>query len=278
VDVAGGRMGQGDTPRVPSAARTRERGRFRRPPSVRTGAVTLLLTLASLIKVVALPALALWLWRLMQITPPGRRSRTFAAHVGIVLALVAAMLVPFADGWRTLTPLATTGGLESWASPAHFVTHAVRGLADLIAGSGTARLVELTVLWAFLLMFGAAFVRMARREAGEPSPLHPASTWAPALLLLALSLPYLLPWYAAWFLPLLGVSQDGLLVGIGALVSILLALTLVPADPFQGITTPGVMIWVHDVVAPIMLVLFVVVARRVWKGPAPHRHGPAVPT
>ena len=43
--------------------------------------------------------------------------------------------------------------------------------------------------------------------------------------------------------------------------------TLVPADPFHGTTTPGVMIWVHDVIAPAMLVSLVVAVRRVWKGP-----------
>ena len=42
---------------------------------------------------------------------------------------------------------------------------------------------------------------------------------------------------------------------------------LVPADPFHGTTTPGVMIWVHDVIAPAMLVSLVVAVRRVWKGP-----------
>ena len=232
------------------------------------GAVTVLLTAASLIKIVALPALVLWLWQLARTAPPDRRARAALPHAGLVLVLTAATVAPFADGWRTLTPLATTGGLESWASPAHFVAHGLRGLVELVAGAGAGRFVEFAVLAFFLFGFVAVFIRMARRDATvEPGPAHPAGAWGPALLLLALSLPYLLPWYAAWFVPFLGLLTDGLLMGIGTLVSVLLALTLVPADPFHGTTTPGVMIWVHDVIAPAMLVSLVVAVRRVWKGP-----------
>src|SRR5207248_576536 len=103
------------------------------------------------------------------------------------------------------------------------------------AGAGAGRFVEFAVLAFFLFGFVAVFIRMARRDATvEPGPAHPAGAWGPALLLLALSLPYLLPWYAAWFVPFLGLLTDGLLMGIGTLVSVLLALTLVPADPFHG--------------------------------------------
>jgi hypothetical protein len=271
VDVAGGRMLQRGKPRVPPAARTRERGRFRRSSSLRTVAVTVLLTVATLIKIVALPVLCLWLWRLAR-TPPGRRARTVAPNVALVLALAAVMVLPFSDGWHTWTPLAATGGVESWASPAHLVAHGPRAFVELFAGAGIGRVIEVTVLVAFLLAFAAAFLRLGRREgigrrARATRPGSPAETWGASLLLLSLAIPYLLPWYGAWFAPFLGVMTDGVLVAIGTLVSILLALTLVPADPFRGTTTPGVMIWVHDVVAPALLVLFAVAIRRVWKPP-----------
>ena len=57
-------------------------------------------------------------------------------------------------------------------------------------------------------------------------------------------------------------------------VTAVLGLTLVPADPFRGYTTPGVMAAVHYVAAPILLVLLVVAARRVVRAEA----SPAPPT
>ena len=56
-------------------------------------------------------------------------------------------------------------------------------------------------------------------------------------------------------------------------VSLVLALTLVPADPFHGFTTPGVMVFVHYVAAPALLALLVVAARIVWSRRYPERDG-----
>src|SRR5437899_666838 len=82
-----------------------------------------------------------------------------------------------------------------------------------------------------------------RRRAG--SAHEAADGWGPALLLLALAMPYLLPWYAAWFAPFLGLMQDDALLWIGVAATGMLALTLVPADPFHGLSTGGVMLGVH---------------------------------
>src|SRR5207248_8711194 len=53
---------------------------------------------------------------------------------------------------------------------------------------------------AFLVLFVLLVGRLARRT-GIAGSISPAETWGVALLLLALSMPYLLPWYAAWFAP-----------------------------------------------------------------------------
>ena len=67
--------------------------------------------------------------------------------------------------------------------------------------------------------------------------------------------------------------RDDRLCRISVAVTLILALTLVPADPFHGITTPGVMAFVHYVAAPVLLVLFVLAARRVWSGRYPEGDG-----
>jgi len=77
-------------------------------------------------------------------------------------------------------------------------------------------------------------------------------------------MPYLLPWYAAWFTPFLGLLADLALLFAGAFVTGVLALTLIPADPFHGLTTPGVMYGVHYAAASVLLVVLLVVALKVF--------------
>src|SRR5207248_5318836 len=131
----------------------------------------------------------------------------------------------------------------------------VGSFAGSSAGADAARAVEV----AFLLFFVVLLWRLARRT-GPPDPAAPADAWGIALLLLALSMPYLLPWYAAWFTPFLGLLADMALLFAGAFVTGVLALTLIPADPFHGLTTPGVMYGVHYAAAPVLLVVLLVVA------------------
>ena len=91
------------------------------------------------------------------------------------------------------------------------------------------------------------------------------------MLLLTLAWPYVLPWFGVWFVPYLGLMRDRLVAWVGIAATTLLALTLIPADPFSGLSTWGVMDGVHYVVAPLMLVLFGTAAARVlgWRRRAP---------
>ena len=106
-----------------------------------------------------------------------------------------------------------------------------------------------------------AFVALAWRLARRGDVADPA-LWGITLLLLALSMPYLLPWYAAWFAPILGLLVDDTLLLAGALTTGVLALTLIPADPFRGLTTPAVMDGVHYGAASVLLVVLLLVASR----------------
>jgi ABC-type transport system involved in cytochrome c biogenesis permease subunit len=120
----------------------------------------------------------------------------------------------------------------------------------------------------FLGFFVYLVWRLAR---GSPlaDPGAPAAAWGTALLLLALSMPFLLPWYAAWFAPFLWIFADDVVLMAGALATGVLALTLIPADPFHGYSTRGVMDGVHYGAASVLLVVLFVVARRVLRqGPS----------
>jgi alpha-1,6-mannosyltransferase len=218
--------------------------------SGRAFAITVLLTLACLIKVVIVPALALWLLWVAR-SSRDRRARIVGGHLALVAAMAIASLLPFVSGWDTLAPFATLGGVESWASPSHLV--------GSLVGLPTAVTVAFLAFFVFLLW------RIARHlRSGDPVP--PADTWGVALLALPLSMPYLLPWYAAWFAPFLGLMRDRVILVAGAAATGVLALTLIPADPFHGLTSRAVLDGVHYGAASLLLIALAVVARRVLAG------------
>jgi alpha-1,6-mannosyltransferase len=224
---------------------------------------TICLLLACLVKIVFFPILVLWLWQLIGSLDARRRWMAAATHLAVILAVSAAILVPFTHGAQTLTPLASVGGLEWWASPAHFVGHTLR----LLAGSTVGDAGDIVIVAGFLLIALTLLVRLRRRSRAS------ADVWGAALILLALAQPFLLPWYACWFVPFLGLMRDKLLSWIGVAVSTVLAATLVPADPFRGYTSPAVFGFVHYLVAPVLLVLFALVVGRTWRGSYPGTDG-----
>jgi hypothetical protein len=232
-----------------------------RPASTKAMAVTLLLTIACLVKAVVVPALALWLVWIAR-SAGARRGRTLIAHAALVAASVLAASAPFLAGWRTLAPFATLGGIESWASPSHLVGRGAQAIAGSLAGSNAGVDAAHSVEVAFLALFVVLLWRMTRLPTASDAARQPAA-WGAALLLLALSMPYLLPWYAAWFAPLLALLADRVLLAAGALATAVLALTLIPADPFHGLSSPGVMYGVHYGAASALLVVLVVATARV---------------
>ena len=192
-----------------------------------------------------------------------RRGRILAVHLAVVAGLSVASVLPYLAGWYTLAPFATLGGVEAWASPSHLVASAVRGLVGSSIGADAARVVQA----AFFLLFVVLLWRLARNAASL------VDAWGVALLLLALSMPFLLPWYAAWFAPFMGLLADDALLLAGVLVTGVLALTLVPADPFHGLTAPAVMDGAHYGAASILLLVLLFVTFRVLRGG--HRLGAA---
>jgi alpha-1,6-mannosyltransferase len=241
---------------------TRPRG-----ASARSMAITALLTVACLVKAVIVPALALWVWWIVH-TDRAHRGRILTAHLAVIAGSTLASVTPFLAGWHTLAPFATLGGVEAWASPSHLVGRAAQAVASSFAGASAGTEAAAAVEAAFVLLFVVLLWRLAPR-ADASDPAAPADTWGIALLLLALSMPYLLPWYAAWFAPFLGLLADGALLLAGALATGILALTLIPADPFHGLTTPAVMDGVHYGAASLLLVLLLVVASRVLRNGHP---------
>jgi alpha-1,6-mannosyltransferase len=239
-------------------------------------AVTALLTLATLVKVVAVLPLALWVWWLLRSGPRGRRVRLAATHVGLATALAVAVTAPVFAGWRTFTAVGNLASRQGWASGARLVARGARSLGDALTrvwgGSSTASsagsVLSTLAYTAFLLLFAMALVHFVRRHrAAQAAHLE---WWGASLLLFALAAPYLLPWYAAWFVPLVALFADDALLWIGIVASVVLALTGVPAEPAGD---PGLwrdmMLGVHYGAAPAMLALLLLAMGRVIREPAP---------
>jgi alpha-1,6-mannosyltransferase len=239
--------------------------------SARAFAITVLVTIACLVKTVMVPALLLWFAWLAR---RPRSIRTLALHVLAVAALTTAVAGAFFSEAHPIAPFASLGGVEFWASPSHFVSHGAETFVASFAGKHAGTDARIVAEVAFLLLFGLFLWRIGRRvEEADARALTEA--WGIALFLLALSLPYLLPWYAAWFAPLLAFLEDPVLLFAGVFACIVLAFTLVPADPFHGLTTPAVMDGVHYGAAPLLLLVLVVIAARLPPsargGAEPHR-------
>jgi len=225
--------------------------------SGRALAVTALITVACLVKTVMLPVLLLWFVWLAR----PRGVRALPPHLLVTAVLSVAAAGPFFSRTRPLAPFASLGGIEFWASPSHFVAGAVQTLLATVVGVDAEHNARVAAEGAFLMLFAVLLWRLVRRV-WEADARAPIAEWGIVLFVLALSLPYLLPWYAAWFVLFLAFFEDAVLTLAGVFASIVLALTLVPADPFHGLTTPAVMDGVHYGAAPLLLIVLFVIAAR----------------
>jgi hypothetical protein len=233
----------------------------------RDSIVTLLLTLAVLIKAVAAPLLVLWMVQLWRDEPVARRWAV-AGQLGVALAVSVALFVPVQAGWSTIRALLSVTSRQGWASGPGLVARGARALGRSFGGSATGTALDAVTSAAFALLFLALFWRVLQRAGPVPDP----DRWGGSMLLLALAAPYLLPWYAGWFVPFLGLMRDRALAWAGLAVAALLALTGIPAE---GGPAPqawrDMLLAVHYAAAPVMLALLGVVAVRMARlsaGPA----------
>ncbi|MEA2520771.1 MAG: hypothetical protein QOI81_417 [Actinomycetota bacterium] len=240
-----------------------------------SAAVTLLLTIACMTKVTVAPILVLWCWWVIR-DAKGTRVRTAALHLSVVAGASAGLFAPFFAGWRTFTPIATFGGIETWASPVAMIANGAQHVTGSAVGTGVHIAVEAVFAAIAIVLLRRLGSSAFRHRSGLAEAA--AFAWGPALLLVALTTPFFLPWYAAWFVPFLALIPDERLMWTGVVASGVLALTLIPADPAHGYTSWEVMSLVHLVAAPVMCVLLVVGWLRILKMTSVSRPGPALTT
>lgn len=237
---------------------SRRRPRARSFPGVPAVGITALLTLATWVKVVAALPLVVWLWWAWR-DSRGDWARSMIPHVAVVAVITIGVWAPVYPGWHGLTAMAGLASREGWASGPRLVARGAQAIGDLLGGAEIGAALAKVTYGAFLAVFALSLWLSLRR-----GDLRYQDGWGVSLLLFALAAPYLLPWYVAWFAPVLALMDDEVLTLIGVAVACVLALTGVPAEPEPSVSLwRGMVLGVHYIAAPVALALFVLAVRRV---------------
>ena len=164
----------------------------------RTLAAVAVLAIGALIKAtVALPLVLVVVWVVAR-TPQPQRARALASHAGLAIVLGLGLAFRFLQTEDPTLGMLELAGHEGWLAPAGLVGKVFGWLSF-----GTLGWLARVTFAAVLLI---AFVRLARDVARRSVAREPVEAVVAAigwsLVLLMMLGPVLLPWYAAWALPL----------------------------------------------------------------------------
>jgi hypothetical protein len=177
----------------------------------------------------------------------GSRVQAAAAHGAVIGGLVALFGWPFFQAKDPTLGLATLATHLGWLAPTRLFRVVLGDAARSLGGTGAGDAVEALVRLAFAAAFAVVFILLARRtiqvagrwggERGDGPPLRvwasvQGAQWAWGLLLFTLLSPVLLPWYAAWVLPVAWLMPEEGVAGAAAL-SALLAVSETIAEPLN---------------------------------------------
>lgn len=164
----------------------------------RTLAAVAVFAVGALIKVpVALPLVLAIVWAVARTERP-RRVRVLVAHAGLAVVLGVAFSLPYLQTDDPTLGMLEVAGHQGWLAPSGLVAKVFGWLSFGTLG------------WLARVGFAAvlltAFIRLARDLARRAAAREPVETVCAAiawsLVMLILLGPVLLPWYAAWALPL----------------------------------------------------------------------------
>jgi hypothetical protein len=202
------------------------------------------------------------------------RMRALGLHVAIAAAVAAPFVIPFMQAEDPTLGALELATRQGWLAPSRFVLTTLRALARALGGDTAAEVVSLLVRVAFPLVFAWVLVTLVRHLTRDPSRLEPkvvvaAMGWAGLISLLVS--PVLLPWYAAWAVPLAWLLPRPAR-GAAVLLSLALAITELVAEPARSPGLYEAMVFgLHWVATPVILVVLVRLLldlrRRVAAGP-----------
>ena len=221
---------------------------------------TAVLALGALVKASALLPLLVLVAAVVAKRPAGRRLRELGAHVGVAVLVALPFVVPF---FQTEDP--TLGQLElasrqGWLAPSRFLVVTLRGIARAVGGEVAGDLASAVVRVAFPVLLVAvvwALVRHVSRRAGSGAPEVSVAAMGWATLFGVMLAPLLLPWYAAWIVPLAWLLPRPARNG-AVFISVALVITELMSEPTRSPRVWEVMvIWLHWIATPIVLLVLV---------------------
>lgn len=233
------------------------------------------LVLGCLVKATAVIPLVMLLVGSVAARPRGTRLRWLGAH----LAVGAAVGLPFVVRFFSLED-PTMGQLElatrqGWLAPSRFLVVTLRGAVRAVAGETAGDLTSAVIRAAFPVLLALVLLSIGRHLARDPARISPqlivaAMGWATLFGLMMA--PILLPWYAAWMIPLAWLLPKPARNG-AIFISVALVLTELMSEPTRSPRVWEVMvIWLHWVATPIVLAVLVrlllELRARVRMGPA----------
>ena len=187
---------------------------------------TVFLTLAMLVKIVAVIPFVIFLVAAIRARPTERdRVQTLGKHLAVVIGLTIVALLPFGYTPHVLSAILNEGSYSGGSLRPPEVTIAVRaawllqhlGLSHYVALSN--RLIEAL----FLAVAALALLVLLRR--GDTRPL--AERVLLALMIFLLCSPWLQPWYLAWFIPFVGFVTRRTVVAVAVALSLVASESLV---------------------------------------------------
>ncbi len=227
------------------------------------------LTVATLIKAIAVLPLGLLVVVAVARRPSHERTQRLLAHFGLVLGISMAFALPFMQSKNPTLGIVDLTSHAEWPALPLFIRSVLSQVANVVVGHEAGFLLRVLTQVGFLAVFTLAFVWVASqlaRRAPNLSVEAQGAAWGWAFLLFMLTIPQLLPWYVMWMLPLVWLMPKIPRLTIVAM-SVVLGISTglgMPAPP-PGFLH-GLMILGHYTLPPallVLLVLLVVHLRRV---------------
>ena len=188
--------------------------------------VTVLLTLAMLVKIVAVIPFIIFLVASIRALPTtADRMKNLGKHLAIVIGLSIVAFLPFGYTPRVLSASLNEGSVSGGSLRPPEVMIASRaasllrhvGLSDQVAHSN--RVIEVL----FIAVAAIALLVLLRRGDTRPVPEQVVL----ALMIFLLCSPWLEPWYLAWFIPLVGFVTRRTVIAVAVAFSLIASESLV---------------------------------------------------
>jgi len=218
------------------------------------------LVLGCLVKATAVLPLVMLVVGSVASRPRGRRLQGLGAHA----AMGVAVALPFAIRFFSVED-PTMGQLElttrqGWLAPSRFLVVTLRGAVRAIGGETAGDLTSALIRLAFPVLLVLVLIAIGRHLARDPARVGPeliVASMGWATLFGLMMAPILLPWYAAWMIPLAWLLPKPARNG-AIFISVALVLTELMSEPTRSPRVWEVMvIWLHWVATPIVLAVLV---------------------